>query len=233
MRQYALVGGAFALTLAVLLGAWLVLRAVTGGAPAPLASPSPTEVAAASPSATIAPSPTFTATPFVSPEPTPTPTPTPVPTPSITPVPTNVTGTKIVVTVRGQEYVLAEGLDAPHATITRLSGGGIRMQTDGSLPDPLTVTYRLPPTAVPAGKTIKRIDVKVCGAGSGDFYENYGPPGSTPVEYELEPPASDGCWHYAGAPGPDSEVIVAVNEAAINAPSTLEIDQLVYTIYVD
>jgi hypothetical protein len=235
MRQFVLVGGAFALTLAVLVGGFLVLRALPPGAAAPTASPSPsaspTQVAAAT--STVSPSPTWTPTPAPSGTATPVPSASEsaVPTPSITPVPSFVGGEAIVVTVRGQDYVLAQGLVPTHATITKLSNGGIRLDADGSLADPLLVTYRAS-VPLPAGKSIKRIDVKVCGSGSGDFYESYGPPGSVPVEYEFEPPAADGCWHYAGAPGPDSKVIVAVNQAAINAPSTLQIDRLVYTFTV-
>jgi hypothetical protein len=235
MRQFVLIGAAFALTLAVLVGGFLVLRALPPGAAAPTASPSPSpspsQVAAVTPSPV--PSPTWTPTPAPSRSATPEPSATSsaAATPTITPVPPFVGGEKIVVTVLGQDYVLAQGLVPTHATITKLSGGAIRLDTDGSLGDPLTVTYRAS-VSVPAGKSIRRIDVKICGAGGGDFYESYGPPGSVPVEYELEPPDSDGCWHYAGAPGPDSKVIVAVNQAAINMPSTMQIDRLVYTFTV-
>jgi hypothetical protein len=248
MRQFALVGGAFALTLAVLLGAWLALGAITGGTPAPTASPtdvptaspaaSPTEIATATStvasSPTLGPSPSASAT--ASPASSPTPTSSAAPTPTLTPVPSIVGGKTVVVTVRGQDYALAQGLDPPHATITNLTGGGIRMFTDGTTSGPLTVTYRLPalpPSLLPAGKTIRRIDVKVCGSGSGDFWEVYGPPGSAPVEYEAAPPAADGCWHFAGAPGPDSTVIADVNINPIGVTSTMQIDRLVYTVTVN
>jgi hypothetical protein len=234
MRQIPLIGAAFALTLAVLVGGYLVLRAAPPGAAPPTASPSPaaspTEVAVITPSPV--PSPTWTPTPAPSGTATPAPSASDVPGPTITPVPSFVGGTTVVVTVRGQDYVLASGLDPAHATITKLSGGGIRLDADGSSAEELTATYRFPASALPAGKIIRRIDTKVCGSGSGDFWESYGPPGSTPVEYEVEPPAADGCWHFAGAPGPDSTVIVVVNINPINVPSSMVIESVIYTITV-
>jgi hypothetical protein len=245
MRQFALVGGVFALTLALLFGAWLALGGFTGRAPAPTdvggattggaATASSTEIAPATTPAASSPTlgPSSSASAVTSPAASPTPTPSAAPTPTLAPVPSVVAGQAIVVTLRGQDYVSAQGVDPLHATLTYLSGGGIRLRSDGSTSDSLTVTYRLSPSSLPAGKDIRRIDVKVCGSGSGDFWESYGPPGSEPVEYEAEPPATDGCWHFAAAPGPDSTVIVAVNIAAINVTSTMQIDRVVYTVTVN
>ena len=241
MRQFALVGGVFALTVIVLFGGWLALGAIIGRAPAPTdvttASPTTSSTEIAPATSTVASSPTLgpssSTSAATSPAASPTPTSSAAPTPTIAPVPSVVAGQAIVVTLRGQDYVSAQGVDPLHATLTNLSSGSIRLRADGNSGDPLAVTYRLSPSRLPAGKSIRRIDVKVCGSGSGDFWESYGPPGSEPAEYEAVPPAADGCWHFAGAPGPDSTVIVDVNIAALNVTSTMQIDRVVYTVTVN
>ena len=67
----------------------------------------------------------------------------------------------------------------------------------------------------------------VCGSGSGDFWEAYGPPGSSPDEYEVVPPSADGCWHFNDAPGPDTTVLVKLRLA-----STMTISRLEYVLTV-
>jgi hypothetical protein len=236
MRQFAILGGAFALTLAVLLGAWIALRSLTPPAPTPSPVPTPTPIIIPTPSPSPFPTPTPTPSPVPTASPTESPSPAPtqtlMPLPSITPVPSIVGGTTVVRTLRGQDFVLAQGLIAVHATITKPSDGSIWLRTDGTTADPLVVTFRLPSSAVPAGKTIRRIDALVCGVGSGAFWEVYGPPGSAIPELEKPAVTSDGCWHFSGAPGPNSSVVVDVNLNPIGQPSLLKIYKVVYTLTV-
>lgn len=71
------------------------------------------------------------------------------------------------------------------------------------------------------GFTLRSVDVRICGSGSGDFWETYGPEGSDPVEHEVAAPDADGCWHYNGAPGPDTAV-----KAIIRLASTMTISRV-------
>ena len=99
------------------------------------------------------------------------------------------------------------------------------MTSDRMYSNPTTLTYVLPPSSVPAGARIARLDVAVCGDGSGDFWETYGPSDMEPIEYEVVPPEADGCWHYTGGTGQDSTVL-----AIIHLESRFQIDEIVYTI---
>ena len=94
------------------------------------------------------------------------------------------------------------------ARLTVGPDGSLTIETDRSTHDSPTITYRVPSDQLPLGRQIRAIDVRVCGTGHGDFWERYGPAGSEPFEYEAEAPASDGCWHFTGAPGPDSTVLI-------------------------
>ena len=71
------------------------------------------------------------------------------------------------------------------------------------------------------------VETRVCGQGGGDFYEVYGPYGADPVEYEVKPPAADGCWHFVGE-GSDYDVTVYVYVHA-----TLIVDRIEYLVTFD
>ena len=238
MRQAALLVGAFALTLAVLVGVYLV---VNGGGPAGTA-------AVASPT----PSPAATATPTPRPKPSTTPvaaTPTPTPTafateapqetlppgwspkpitssaPGVSPVPDTTFGTAITVKVRGADY---SGFDVqPHSSVAKLSSGSAVLTSSMDDSQPTSVAYTLPASAIPAGRQIARLDTVVCGSGGGNFWEVYGPDGSDPTEYEAQKPGSDGCWHFTRAPGRDTSV-----HADVQLASSFRIDSVTFTVWL-
>ena len=97
---------------------------------------------------------------------------------------------------------------------------GLVLTTSRKAPYPAHVAWSLDPGALPSAATVAWLDVRVCGHGSGDFYELYGPDGTDPVEYEMKPPAPDGCWHFAGAPADFDVQIYA------NGDSTMTVDRV-------
>jgi hypothetical protein len=134
-------------------------------------------------------------------------------------------GGRIVVSVLGRDYATANV--AGHGTLTQSTDGSITIQTDRTYAEQTEVDWELPADAIPAGATIRSLDVRVCGKGSGDFWESYGPDGSDPIEEEVTPPQADGCWHYTGAPGHDTVVKVYIRLA-----STMTITRVEYTATV-
>lgn len=127
--------------------------------------------------------------------------------------------------VLGSEYVNA---DVPaNGKVTRGNGGSLTMTTDRTISAQMEVHWELPASKIPPGFRIVSVDVRMCGTGTGDFWESYGPEGSTPDEHELTQPERDGCWHYTGAPGPDTTV-----KAIIRLASTMTISKLEYVATV-
>jgi hypothetical protein len=220
-RQATLLLGAAGLTLVVLLAGYLGFRAITGpsaevasaipsasaGTVRPVASASVRVSAAASASASAS---------VVAPSATAIPSPTPFRTAGPTPVP----GETVTYTRKGTAYV--DSVVPTGGAITTLAGGAIKMTTGTANSDELTVTYRL---TLPAGRLVKSYQVKVCGSGSGNFWEAYGPPGAIPAEYEVVPPASDGCWNFKGSSMTDTTVL-----AIIGFGSTMRIDRIDYIL---
>jgi hypothetical protein len=239
MRQAGLLVGGFVITLAVLAGAFFGVQQITGG-PSATASPTPAPTTAAvgspSPRPTLAPTPAPTPAPTVEPTSTPSPQPTATPTPATAapatpaataslPAPSVGQTGKIIVVVLGSQYTAA---NVPgNGKITPGNGGVITMTTDRTISEELDVAYNFPEGQIPAGFTIRSLDVRICGTGSGDFWETYGPPGSNPDEYEITRPATDGCWHYLGAPGDDTTV-----KAIIRLNTTMTITRVEYTATV-
>ena len=244
MRQAFLLTGSFIGTLAVLLAAYLVWTGVGSGR----ASPSPSAVAsvgspAAAPAASqassspaVAPSPRPTPTPAAIPSPTASPTPAAIltPQPRLTPGPVATpspsapaspagSATVFAVTLAGRDYDTGSVAMVDNASITPLAGGGIVLTTDRSSHGELLVAWLVPATRLPPGAVILRIDVAICGSGSGDFWEVYGPPGSAEAEYEGTPPGPDRCWHFSAAPGPDTTI-----KAGVELGSRLQIDRIFY-----
>lgn len=241
MRQLGLFAAAFGGTLAVLLLAFLALQGMADGSrPTPTmpafatASPTPPAGGASpirpTPVATAGqtPDPGASATSSGAPTPTPggeTPGTTPTAGPTDTPGPTVGPGGRLVLTLLGVQYESA--VVAPNATLIKRDDGSILLVSRRGQSDTSEVHYRLPASALPPASQIVRIDTLVCGEGSGDFWETYGPDGSSPAEHEAIRPAVDGCWHYDDAPGPDTSVT-----GMVRTQTTLRIDRIVYTITV-
>ena len=216
-QQTALLLGSAGLTMAILVGAFLVFSALTASDGQAHATPSPTSAAPstdATPSRTPRPSatPVATATPLS--------TATPIATPRATSTPPS--GQAILVSVPGNEY--ADANIPSNGSVTDLGNGAIQLTTNNTTSDQLTVTYR---AEIPAGKTVVAFQVKVCGAGSGNFWETYGPPGSQPDEYEYLPPAADGCWHFSGGAMTDTTVL-----AIIFGNAQMRVDRVDYLLTV-
>lgn len=238
-RQTVLMAGAFGLTFALLAGTFLALQGLARDPDRPLFTPRPSLVAVTSggplptPFRTRHPAGTPTPDPARLPQTTRPPTPTRKPAAQAsaaasavpTPAGTASADGRIRVVLAGSDYEFA---DVPeNGTLTRLPGGGIRLESTRIISAQLMVTWFPPAGSIPAGATITDVDVVVCGRGEGDFYETYGPLGSDPAEHEVEAPSPDGCWHYDNAYGDDLSVI-----AITRLQSRLDIERVEYTITV-
>jgi hypothetical protein len=234
MRQAGLLVAAFVVTLSVLTGLFFVLGGGPG-APAPTPSPLPTATVSPTiqptkrptpaPTATVAPTPELTASPTRAPTAAPaTPAPaTPAPSAAASSAPQASGNGPLVIVEKGTDYVDS---DIPaHGTLTSLPDGSITFTTDRTYAFQAEVQWQLPDGSIPTNRTVSSIDVRICGIGSGDFWESYGPDGSDPVEYEVTSPDPDGCWHYNGAPGDDTTV-----KAIIRLGSTMTIRTVEYTV---
>lgn len=239
MRSFLLLFGAFAVTFALLLTVWMVGTGSSPfGGPAATATVAPTQAPSVPPTT----APTDQPTPSASPTPTATPTPTPSPTrtapplgtpspspaplrtppPSGSPLPSSQPGNSQTYTLTGIQYSSYQMPD--NARLVR-NGDSLVLVTTAETPDVLWVTYRLDPALLPAGVIIHSVDADICGTGGGTFYEVYGPTGSDPTEYEVQPPDADGCWHFRDAPTTDMSVI-----ASTMLDSQLVIDRVVFTV---
>jgi hypothetical protein len=132
------------------------------------------------------------------------------------------TGSQVFV-VRGIDFATS---DVPDDARLSQNGDSVVMETTSISADVLWLTYRVDEAALPAGATVVSVDSAICGRGSGQFWEVYGPIGSEPVEYEVVPPSVDGCWHFAAAPGDDLSVI-----AAVMLESILVVDRVEFTVH--
>jgi hypothetical protein len=236
MRKAALLVGGFALTLAILVGVYLVVSGGGSSSTAVVPSPTPSPAATATPT----PRPKPSATPAAA---TPTPTPTafateapqetlppgwsPKPitsgTPGMTPVPDTTTGAAITITIHGADF---DAYDVqPHSSVTK-SGNAVVLTSSADDSQPTSVVYTLPKSAIPSGKAIARLDTVVCGSGGGNFFEVYGPDGSQPVEFEAPNPPK-ACWQFTRSPGTDTSV-----HADVQLQSRFQIDSVTYTVWV-
>jgi hypothetical protein len=143
------------------------------------------------------------------------------PTPTPTPLPSGAIVAKVV--VQGVDY--ADSFGPPAATITELEDGSVRMENHRPGGVSLEVDWQLPAGSLPDGAQIINVDARICGEGSGDFWESYGPQGAEPVEYEARPPAADGCWHFLGGHGPQTQV-----EAYVVGDSVFVVERVEYDI---
>jgi hypothetical protein len=127
------------------------------------------------------------------------------------------------ITLAGSDFKTS---DVPEGGQLARNGDLAVLRTSKTSTDALWVTYELDRAQLPAGTTIYSVDTLICGRGSGDFWEVYGPTGSEPNEYEVVPPSADGCWHFTGAPGDDLSVI-----AAVMIESQLIVERVVFTVH--
>jgi hypothetical protein len=109
----------------------------------------------------------------------------------------------------------------PEDKVDPLANGEIRITTTRSAGYPLYIEWTLDTGVFPADAKVVSVETRVCGHGEGDFYEVYGPYGSDPVEYEVKPPAADGCWHFVGE-GSDYDVTVYVYDDAVMTIERIE-----------
>jgi hypothetical protein len=243
MVKASMLVGSFLITFALLSALWM-LSARFLQAPAPTAVPTGTpyyELVATPPPATDVPAPTPTDQPTTAPTDLDTPapettTPTVAPTPSgppATPVPLRTpppsfalpspgAGETQTIVVAGNAYSSSQ---VPDGGSIKQSGDGIVLETTTNAPDVLWVTYTLDAAALPPGAVVEKVDTRVCGQGDGQFWEVYGPVGSTPTEQEVSQPEADGCWHFTDAPGDDLSVIVSTM-----LESTMYIETVEYTV---
>lgn len=236
MKRYALLGGSFLVTFALLVSVWMVGtgRSPLGGlaqtpSPPPTAAPTTTPVETATPTGSPSPTATPTGTPSQTPSLTPppaTPSPSPAPLrtlpPSFAPPPSSRPGGSQTFTLTGAQY---SSYQIPEAASLLLNGDALVMRTTSESDDAMWVTYRIEPTQLPAGATVHSVSVAICGYGSGQFWEVYGPTGSEPHEYEVVPPDADGCWHFRDAQTNDISAI-----AGTMLESTMVIERVVFTV---
>lgn len=230
-----LMAAAAVVVIGIVGGAFVTLQSLARDPERPLFSPAPA-LAGVLPSGTPKPwatrHPAGTAVPDKTKPPAPTRRPdrSPRPRPStvayVNPGPSFLPDGRIVYTLRGDEY---EDVDVPDSgTFTERPDGSVLLETIRLYSYQLILTYALPEDVIPVGKTITRVDTRVCGSGEGDFWETYGPEGGDTLEHEVSAPGADGCWHYEKAPGFDTSVI-----AIIRLGSKMTIEKVEYTITVE
>jgi hypothetical protein len=116
---------------------------------------------------------------------------------------------------------------APQDTVTPRADGGVDIVTTRDAEFPLHMDWSSFRPDLPAGAVITQVETRVCGRGGGDFYEVYGPYDSDPVEYEVTPPAADGCWHFVG---PSSDWYVTIY---VYGDSTMTIERIEFAVTAD
>jgi hypothetical protein len=107
------------------------------------------------------------------------------------------------------------------STLTVFADGSIRIDSIRDQAGDNHVEWALPPELIPDAADVLDVYARGCGWGSGDFYEIYGPWDSTEFEYEVTPPASDGCWHFTQAVGKSYEF-----EIWLHGDATMTIERL-------
>jgi hypothetical protein len=118
--------------------------------------------------------------------------------------------------------------DVPTEDIVKpLSNGGIEITTTRTADHQLRMEWVLDTTVFPDDALVIGVDTRVCGHGSGDMYELYGPIAADPVEYELKPPGADGCWHFIGDESDYTVTIYAWDN------STFTIDLIEFAVTFD
>lgn len=83
------------------------------------------------------------------------------------------------------------------ARLEKLPDGSIRVvSTRASEADQYVEWLVEDERIMPPGRQASRVLTVVCGRGSGDWWEVYGPYGSEEFEYEVTEPGADGCWRF-------------------------------------
>ena len=83
------------------------------------------------------------------------------------------------------------------ARLEPLPDGGIRVvSTRASNADQYVEWWVDESVIMPPGSQANKVLTIVCGNGSGDWWEVYGPWGSDEFEVEVTGPGSDGCWYF-------------------------------------
>jgi len=83
------------------------------------------------------------------------------------------------------------------STIEVLPSGAVEIvSTRASNADQYVEWIIDPAATLPAGSPVATIVTVVCGEGTGDWWEVYGPYGSEEFEFEVTPPQADGCWRF-------------------------------------
>jgi hypothetical protein len=234
LKQFALLAGSFALTMALLLSVWMVAGGSLGPSvtptprptdppfpTAPPATPTPTPTPTVEITAAPTASPALTLVPTLAPSPTPTQPPLRTPGPSVA-LPSSAAGDTQVFVVNGSDYVSA---DVPAGGVLNKVGTSAFLRTTTEAVDALWVTWRLDEALLPVGRTVHSVDVRICGAGQGHFWEVYGPDGGDPFEYEVIGPNDGDCWLFRDAPGTDLTVL-----GGVMLDSTLSIDRVEYHV---
>jgi iron uptake system EfeUOB component EfeO/EfeM len=133
--------------------------------------------------------------------------------------------TILTVSVPGNQY--SRLALASNGKVDAGPAGAEVLSADRSGSQASTLSYTLPANSIPPSDILRSVDVRICGAASGDFWESYGPTGSAPREYERMAPGADGCWTFTKGSGADTTVVVGVRLA-----STMTIDRVDYVLTV-
>ena len=89
----------------------------------------------------------------------------------------------------------------------------------------LSAEYQLPLRLLPDRPHGRQRRDRGLRLGSGEFFELYGPFNALPIEYEILPPAADGCWHFGKDDGSTYHVSVYVRGDA-----QMVIDHISFTV---
>ena len=128
--------------------------------------------------------------------------PTPLPIGIVTPHPNTApaevapsSGQTVIHLVSPADYV--EARIRGDSRLERLADGSIRViSTRASNADQYVEWLVADEEIMPAGTEAATVVTLVCGRGSGDWWEVYGPYGSEEFEYEVTEPGEDGCWTF-------------------------------------
>lgn len=123
----------------------------------------------------------------------------------LAPAPTMRPGAREIVTFEISPADFFNEVIREGSTLTVYTDGAIRIDSIRDQTGDNHFDWALPEALRPDPATVLDVYARGCGTGSGDFYEIYGPWDSVEFEYEVTPPATDGCWHFTQAAGKSYE----------------------------